>query len=69
MEQIRYPEALVSKSYEEKYQRATLDLSRMPCSIYYPNIDAVPNEQYALIRKDGLFVTDDLLCLNPENLK
>ena len=22
-----------------------------------------------LIRKDGLFVTDDLLCLNPENLK
>ncbi len=22
-----------------------------------------------LIRKDGLFVTEDLLCLNPENLK
>ena len=22
-----------------------------------------------LIRKDGLFVTDDLKCLNPENLK
>jgi len=22
-----------------------------------------------LIRKDGLFVTDELLCLNPENLK
>lgn len=67
MEQIRYPEALVSKSYEEKYQRATLDLSRMPCSIYYPNIDAVPNEQYALIRKDGLGGSDSsiILGVNP----
>lgn len=67
MDNLIYPEALVSKNYEEKYQRAELDLKRMPCDIYYANIDAVPNEQYALIRKNGLGGSDSsiLLGVNP----
>lgn len=67
MEELRYPEALVSKTYENKYQRAELDTKRMPCSVYYPEIDSVPNEQYALIRKDGLGGSDSsaVLGVNP----
>ena len=67
MEEIRYPEPLLSENYEEKYQRAELDTTRMPCSVYYANVDALPNDQYALLRKGGLGGSDSsiILGVNP----
>ena len=62
-----YPEALPSEGYVQKYQHGKLDVTRMPCSVYYENIDQLPNEEYALIRKDGLGGSDSsiLLGVNP----
>lgn len=62
-----YPEALPTESYQQKYQHGKLDVSRMPCEIYYANVDQLPNEQYALLRKDGFGGSDSsiLLGVNP----
>jgi hypothetical protein len=62
-----YPETLPSEAYQEKYQHGKLDVSRMPCSIFYTDVDQLPNEQYALLRKNGLGGSDSsiLLGVNP----
>lgn len=64
---IIYPETLLSESYQEKYQNQALDVSRMPCEIYYKDVDKLSNEQYALLRKDGFGGSDSsiLLGVNP----
>lgn len=64
---LNYPEPLPSKQYEQKYQHGTLDISRMPCDIYFESVDELPNDQYALLRKDGFGGSDSsiLLGVNP----
>lgn len=42
----------------------TLDLSETPLEIDVANIDQYPNEQYALLRKNGLGTSDSSIVLN-----
>lgn len=48
-----------------------LDLSQLDLEVDVPNIDQYPNEQYALLRKDGLGTSDSSIVLgvNPYTTK
>lgn len=63
---IQYPEQILSQSQETALE-TKLDLTRTELEIAYANIDQLPNEQYAMIRKDGLGTSDSscVLGVNP----
>lgn len=61
-EDLVYPEQPLSKQ-EEEAMSISLDLEGLPIEMAYKNIDQVPNEQYALIRKTGLGTSDSSIVL------
>lgn len=51
----------------EKYNHGKLDINRIPAVVDVADIDQLPNEQYALLRKNGLGGSDSscVLGVNP----
>lgn len=64
--QIEYKEEPLTKR-EASMQDASLDMSYAGWSIYVPNIDTLPNEEYAIKRRNGLGGSDAsvVLGVNP----
>lgn len=65
-EKLQYKEELLSAK-ETKAQEANLDMSYAGWKVTVPNIDELPNEQYAILRRGGFGGSDSsvLLGVNP----
>ena len=57
-----YPEKPLTEQ-QALQQEGTLDLQGLPIEIAFKDIDKLPNEQYALVRKQGLGTSDSSIVV------